>query len=77
MKDSAKVKFFPGIFVHIHENDCLDEEGIALKNVWDKCKKSRKFCSLLVWEMFEPYESKTKEKTFSDLKLTLLLFQGN
>ena len=49
-----KVKFPPGIFVHVHENGWIDEEGIALwlKNVWDKHEKSEKSQSLLVWDMF-------------------------
>lgn len=55
-KTLPKIKFPDGIFVHVHENGWMDEEGVRLwlNNIWDK-RPDNQERSLLVWDMFRSH----------------------
>ena len=77
-KTMPKVKFPPGIFVHVHENGWMDEEGIALwlKNVWNKRAKTEKSRSLLVWDMFGPHKSEATKKRLQRYETDVAVIPG-
>ncbi|KAG7172720.1 Pogo transposable element-like 11, partial [Homarus americanus] len=57
-KTMPKVKFPAGVYVHVHENGWMDEEGVRLwlEHIWSRRAGGlRKECSLLVWDMFRSH----------------------
>ncbi|KAG7175313.1 Pogo transposable element-like 10, partial [Homarus americanus] len=57
-KTMPKVKFPAGVYVHVHENGWMDEEGVRLwlEHIWSRSPGGlRKKRSLLVWDMFRSH----------------------
>lgn len=64
-----KIKFPPGILVHVQEKGWMDEQGVKLwlRQIWDRRPGNFNNRSLLVWDMFR---SHLTDKVKQDLKDT-------
>lgn len=63
-----KIKFPPGIIVHVQENGWMDENGVKkwLNEVWDKRPQNFNNWSLLVWDMFRSHLTDSVKSELKD-----------
>lgn len=78
-KTMPKIKFPPGVFVHVHEKGWMDEGGVHLwiDNVWNRRPGGlRKEKSLLVWDMFRSHLTQNVKKHLQRTNTTTAVIPG-
>lgn len=77
-KTLPKLKFPPGILVHVQENGWIDEDGVRLwlNKIWDKRPGNFNNRSLLSWDMFRSHLTDKVKQNLKDLRTEQAVIPG-